>query len=646
LGIITKVTSNYNYNISGGLLPVGAPVPRVFAAEEYEWYVQDTWRATRALTISVGLRHSLMPPWYEANHEQVSILPNLAQWSNERNQLAAQGESQASVAAVEYVAANSPQGGPLYPYHKKNLAPRLALAYSPLSSEGWRKWLFGGPEKTVIRAGGGMFYDMLGTGIIHQFNAASPGFSESLQNPDGVLTPLTAPRFTTLTGIPAQLVQPAPAGGFPLQAPTAFAITNAIDPTLKPPYTVNLDFSIARQLPGGFTLVGSYVGRLSHDSLVWADLAQPTNLVDKASGMTYFQAADKLIEYEAANTPASAVPAIPFWEHLWPGAAGGGLTATQAIYNVYQGWGRDGTDALNDIDTLCSPSCSIFGPYAMFNSQFSWLDAYRSIGWGSYHAMQWTLRKSYGQGVQFDLNYTWSKSMDLGSMAEWEPDYQEDGNIINTLDKWQNKAVSDYDMTHQFNANWVLQAPVGRGRHFLSHSSRALDALVGGWQLSGLWRWTSGLPYGVDNGRAWPTDWNNQGFATQIGPVPPTRTTRNAPAVAGPAGPNIWPNPAAALAAYAQTLPGYSGQRNGVRGDGFFNVDAAIGKRFIMPYNEKHSLQFRWETFNVGNNVRFDLGPDTGNQQTLSLSQSAVFGKYSNQLTNPRVMQFALRYEF
>ena len=647
LGLVTRQYSNYNYDINGKLLPQGAPVLRTFAAQEYEWYVQDTWRATRGLNITAGLRYSLEPPWYEANHQQVSMIPNMAQWSNERNQLAAEGRSQAEAGTVAYVAANSAQGGPLYPYHKKNFAPRLALAYSPQSSEGWRKWLFGGPGKTVIRAGSGMFYDMLGSGILHQFNSVAPGFSVSMTNPAGELTAVTAPRFTSVTGIPAQLVQPAPQGGFPVQAPDAFAITHAIDPTIKPPYTVNLDFSVGRELPGGFTVTGSYVGRLSHRSLVFSDLAQPTNLVDPASGMSYFQAADKLILYENANTPVSAVPAIPFWEDLWPGAAGNGLTATQAIYNVYQGWGHDGTDALNDIDHNCSPSCSRLGPYAMFNQQYSWLSAYRSIGWGSYHALQWTVRKRFGQGVQFDLNYTWSKSMDLGSLAEWQRDWNQNGNIINANNKWQNKAVSNYDMTHQFNANWLLQAPLGRGRKFLGHINRPLDAVIGGWQLAGLWRWTSGLPYGVDNGRAWPTSWNNQGFATQIGPVPTPRTTRNAPAVAGPGGPNIWPDPAAALAAYAQTLPGQAGQRNGVRGDGYFDVDTGISKRFIMPYNEKHSIQFRWETFNVGNNVRFYLGSsDIANQEYLTLSRSAVFGKYSAQLTDPRVMQFSLRYEF
>ena len=55
-----------------------------------------------------------------------------------------------------------PRGRPIYPYHKKNLAPRFSLAWSPSSDSGWLRWLTGGPGRTSIRAGWGMFYDQLG----------------------------------------------------------------------------------------------------------------------------------------------------------------------------------------------------------------------------------------------------------------------------------------------------------------------------------------------------------------------------------------------------------------------------------------------------------------------------------------------------
>ena len=88
------------------------------------------------------------------------------------------------------------------------------------------------------------------------------------------------------------------------------------------------------------------------------------------------------------------------------------------------------------------------------------------------------------------------------------------------------------------------------------------------------------------------------------------------------------------------TLPGDSGTRNSLRGDGFAGLDVGLAKRWKMPWLETHTLQFRWDVYNVLNLTRFDV-------QSVSTSLTAgSFGNYSGLLTNPRVMQFALRYEF
>ena len=103
----------------------------------------------------------------------------------------------------------------------------------------------------------------------------------------------------------------------------------------------------------------------------------------------------------------------------------------------------------------------------------------------------------------------------------------------------------------------------------------------------------------------------------------------------------MFPDPAAAFGAYEFSFPGQSGSRNTVRGDGFLGLDASLSKRWIMPYKEGHSVQFRWEVFNLGNFTRFDV-----NSNPPSLTNSTNFVTYTGLLTNPRVMQFALRYEF
>ena len=90
-------------------------------------------------------------------------------------------------------------------------------------------------------------------------------------------------------------------------------------------------------------------------------------------------------------------------------------------------------------------------------------------------------------------------------------------------------------------------------------------------------------------------------------------------------------------------MAGETGQRNGIRGDGYFGIDLGVGKRFRLfsIKDHPHTLQFRAEAFNVTNTVRFDV-----NSAGLSAANQAKFGQYTQQLGRPRVMQFSLRYEF
>ncbi len=638
LGIVSQGTANYNYNKDGSPLPVGGPVGRQFNAEEYELYAQDTWKMTRSLTLTYGLRYSLTPPIYEANGIQTVAKESLSTFFDTRVGLASVGAPQFLVNPVTYVLKEQPGGRDLYPFHKKNVAPRVALAWSPQGDSGLSKFLFGGAGKTSVRAGWGMFYDVMGSGLITNYDASALGLATTLTNPSAQLTLQTAPRFTGLNSIPASVLLPAPAAGFPQVAPNLFAITNSLDDRLLPPYTMNMNFSMGREFKGGFFLQGSYVGRLSRRSLLSEDVSMPTNLKDPASGQTYFEAATALANLANANTPVASVGRMPFWENIFPGAANATLTATQRAYQSISNNAPDYSYALYEMDVLCRPSCSKFGPYSFYNRQFSYLRTLRSIGSGSYHAMQWTARKRYSSGDQLEFNYTWSKSIDMGSRPENST--ATNAVIINVYDRRQFRAPSDYDTRHQWNANFVYGLPMGKGRKMLDKGG-VVNSIVGGWQLSGLYRQSTGLPTSVGNGRFWPTNWNVTGYATAIS-TPVVGTTRSAPAPpGGTGGVNLFPDPTKAIAAYDYTLPGQSGGRNQIRGDGNFNLDLSLGKSFNMPWSENHKLQVRWEVFNVTNSVRFDpffTSADLGNLGS--------FGKYTDTLTLPRVMQFGLRYDF
>jgi hypothetical protein len=342
-----------------------------------------------------------------------------------------------------------------------------------------------------------------------------------------------------------------------------------------------------------------------------------------------------------ANAPVGDVPKVAFWENLWPGAAAGGLTATQNIYKQFVTAHGDYTTTLRNLDVFCTPACSKLGPYALWSQQYVTVQAQRSLGNGNYNGLAWTIRKRFSQGYQFDFNYTWSKSEDLQSSRETDGG----STIGNPWIRDQNKAVSDYDLTRVASALAVLELPFGKGKPLLGNANSLMNGVVGGWQLSGIFRNTSGFVQSVANGVGYPTTWNSVRYATQTGPSPVQETQKNAPSATkgGASGPNMFADPAAAFAAYSPTLAGFIGQRNGIRGDGVFTIDLSLGKRFNLYKvgDQQHTLQFRAEGFNMTNSVRFDI-----KSASLDNNNQARFGKYTQTLTTPRVFQFSARYEF
>ncbi len=277
-----------------------------------------------------------------------------------------------------------------------------------------------------------------------------------------------------------------------------------------------------------------------------------------------------------------------------------------------------------------------FGPYAFYDDQYAALAAWRSLENTSYNAGQIVLRKRLSQGVQFDVNYTWSRSIDLTSEPERAGSYGDaygTGFLYNPFQPELNRGVSDYDVTHSLNTNFLAALPFGHERRYFANSSGLVDAFIGGWQLSGIFRLSSGFPIGAGNGSNWPTNWNLSGFATITGDV------RGETSRLGD-GPNLFANPEVAFTTFKSTRPGQVGTRNTLRGDGLMQLDLGLGKDFSLPW-EGHKLQFRWEVFNVTNTARFD--PQSLN---LSITDELTFGYYTGTLSPPRVMQFGLRYEF
>jgi hypothetical protein len=292
---------------------------------------------------------------------------------------------------------------------------------------------------------------------------------------------------------------------------------------------------------------------------------------------------------------------------------------------------------------------SKFGPYTFYHDQFSSLYAWRNIGTSDYNALQVTYNARWSN-LQGQFNYTFSKSFDEASAAERIGAYEGTGGtgsdlngggiVINSYDPLSLRGLSDFNAFHQLNANLVYLLPFGKNQRFLGGANPLLDALVGGWHVSGIFRWTSGFPITVDNGFTWATNWNIEGDAMPNGPAPKATNPKNAMVNGVGIGPDIFADPAAALAAFRPEWPGESGVRNNVIGDGMFNIDTGVSKNISL--GEQRRLEFSWQAFNAVNSVRYDVrGAQPG------LSQDATqFGKYLSTITTPRFMQFALRFVF
>jgi hypothetical protein len=654
-------------------------------------YAQDSWKVKPNLTVTLGLRYSLFSPPWETNGLQVGTTFNLGNWFNERGVGMEQGIPSNAAPLITYNWAGPANGKPgYYNWDTHDFGPRVAFAWSPDFSDGWLGKVFGGPSKSSIRGGFGIVYDRAGESLVNTFDQnGSFGLASTLNNPSDFETSITAPRLTSMNVIPANdyqgipILPPAPSNGSGLGQPYPVgtgAIQWGIDQGLKTPYSYTVDFAVSRELPSGFSLDVAYVGRYSHRLLAQDDLAMPLDIHDKQSGIDYFTAEKALAkvfrpELNAGVTnPTNSfnpnqVPANvqQFWQNqIQPLAAGyqypltgctGGNTAytTSPVVFAFDTFCATGTNdslALYNLDYNGVPDpnsnqvyFSSGGQYSYYAPQFSSLYAWRSMAWSNYNALQASLRHRMSHGLQFDLNYTFSKSLDISSDAERVGPASNgsllglNNNIINAWNPNAQKGVSSFDATHQLNANWIWELPVGRGKQFGHDSGRALDAAIGGWQLSGVFRVTSGFPVTVDNGfSSFPTNFEMEGNADKIAPVKTGAYLINGV-------PNIFANGPAAISSFAPAYAGESGERNNIRGAGYFAIDLGLSKRWILPWSEKQSLQFRWEVFNVSNSASLDVQSSLLSN-SLGLGSGGSFGNYSGLLTQPRVMEFALRYEF
>ncbi len=672
LGRFTQYASNFTFDSDGKLLASGTPTVRDFRTEEYDFYVQDFWKLTPNLTLTLGLRYGISKPVYEKNGFEVAPTVSLGELFDKR---AAGAEAGVPFNQPVILDRSGPANGkpPLYKWDKNNFQPSIAVAWNPNFDGGMLGAIFGSDRESTFRGGFRITNDYYGQALAVRFDLNNTlGFSSSSQINANTfnLTNNLGPLFTgfgqqvrPLTGI----VVPAGDLTFPKQSPNRSfptAIQGGLDGNLVAPIHYSWSMTYERQIGSGTLITASYLGRKARQLLSARDFAAIANFKDTISGVDWYTAAGQLENQRTQAVPVSQVGQIAYFANLFPADLADQLgcnpsyTQTQAVYSLMvpssiggcpgYNYGNDWTSPQLDISLLSS---KFPGQHIFYQPQYGTYGAWSSIGKSDYNAFTLSVRQRFGSKLTMDFNYTLSKSMDDGSGLLRDAVTSGAGFLLNPFRQDDMWAASDFDTKHVINANAIWELPFGKGQLLFNTTNKWVNAVVGGWQMTGIFRWNSGLPTGTpyDDAR-WATNWNVQSYTTRINPRLTTCPTRGS----GSVGPKLFGcDPTLYYRNLRNAYPGETGERNVLRLPGYWTLDMGLGKQFDMPWSEKHKFQARWEVFNVANYQA--MGAIDGSRSGYGLALDPArrgatpptnWSNFTGIQGDRRIMQFVLRYAF
>ena len=533
-------------------------------------YGQDSWHVRSNLTVNYGVRWDRIEPWYERNNGISTFEPGKS--------------SVVFPGAPAGILFPSDPGVPrtLAPPGNLGFAPRLGLAYSPDAQEDTLLGkLLGGPGQTSLRAGAGMYYtaiEALSIGIL----AGNAPFGITYSSPAPPL--FATPFITASTGqseaqpFPVALAtrkasssNPDPDINWsqyePISGIPGYAVTNRI------PYADEYMVSLERQIGPNTVLGASYVGTEGRRLLALVE----ANPGDPALCLSLSQPRDV-----APGSPTCG----PFGEgNVFTTAAGQVINGTR-------------------------------GP---LGSNYGSDTSQETLGKSNYNALQVSLRHT-SRHLELLAGYTYGKSQDLASNL---------GEEVNPFDPGLSKALSTFDVRHNFVVSYSYEIPFER-------LFQAANRWTEGWQLSGITHFSSGLPvtlvnYG-DNSLlgAEPNGINNYGIDEPDyagGPLDLNHHPRNG-------------QPYFNTSQFSENALGTPGtaRRRFFHGPGMNNFDLALLKNLRLT--ESKSLQLRFEGFNIFNHAQF-FGPQTVDGNI----SSSTFGQLVN-ADPPRLVQLGAKFLF
>jgi hypothetical protein len=681
LGTIPIVSSSYNNNRQLLPLPQGSGHHRSYRYYETEAYLQDSWKARSDLTLTYGLRYQFYSVPYETNGLEAVPSIGFSQAINPRIANGAAGVSGffANPIITYSLGGKENHGAPLYHPDWHDFQPRFAFAYNPPGQEGLIGKILG-DRKTVIRGGASIVDDHTAVAALNFLqdqntwilqSAASQSFANSSSASQDLAI---SPRFVATNAVPPGGVQPPPTITTPFSPAfvngtpwgtasfSGLAFNYGIDPSLKTPYSETFSFGIQRELPGSFQLDLTYFGRFAHRLLAQADSMQTINFVDPASGTNL---ASQFAQLSLAARNNQPIPTLAFFENQMnpalvanPNVGGtceqigfpncASLVVTEAQPYVFRGDLADTLQLLNGI--AANPGgIGIIEPGVGLNPQFGSSLYVTNKGYSNYNGLFATLHRKMSHGLQFDVNYTWSHSLDNISAAAnnaFGSGPGAGGIMCDSLHISVCYANSDFDVQQNVSGDWVFELPVGRGKAIAGTVPRWANEVVGGWALTGLASWRTGLAFQTV-ANAFPISFANNVPAVFNGDTSSLKVNTHYEVNSATGLPTIqlFKNQLAALGSFSGPLGLQAGSRNNLRGPHYSDFDMGLAKHF--PINEQANVEFRADAYNVFNHTNLEL---PGNGGTADISSPSTFGVISSDYgTNTggfRVLQLALRLDF
>ena len=657
----------FNYAKNGNIITPLEGARRDYRYREAEFYAQDTWKVRRDLTVTLGLRYGYDSVPYETNGYEGTTNVSLSNLLTTRGQNAANGVSGFdSTPLLTYNLSGKANntGLSLYQSSPLNFSPRLGLAWNPGFKEGVLGSIFG-DHKTVVRASAAQIYDHTALNEINFIEdqssfifSGSNSFSANTSTPQQMFA--QSPRFinadTAAVDIPIppfqKTVTPFTADQCPPEFPVCGTLFNqfgnfVIDQHYKTPYSLAYSLGIQRELPGNFQLELDYVARLGRRLGALADAGQLFNFVDPTSKQSLASAVTVLEQDARNNVPVNQVQAQPFFENQMAAAGAdcsGFANCTQFVYGGSGNLTLLQQGNLNGLIRGLVQSANL-PPNVGFSPQFVSNYYLSNKSFSDYNGLIAILRKRLSRGVQMDFNYTFSHSIDNFSAISrnnGNPFTNAQSILCDATNLGTCKGNSEFDVTHQISGDVIYDLPFGRGKAFAHDSSRWLDEIIGGWQVSGIYTWRTGFAFPV-LGNASTVTFGNIAYPIFNGNTSALAVDPHSDPNLPNNGIQLFKNPQAALAAFGPPTGLETGSRDELRGPRFTNVDLAVAKSFPL-FHEKYKLQFRAEAYNAFNHPNFALPASINiNASNFGLINSTT-STSGDQAA--RVLQFALRFDF